>query len=88
MFPGQAMLSEMHRVLKDGGRLALFEVVSGAQGGDLQHPVPWANGPAESFLVASDELRRLAESAGFSVREWLDGQQLITRIGKTASAPA
>ena len=48
--------------------------------------MPWANGPAESFLVASDELRRLAESAGFAVREWLDGQQLIARIGKTASS--
>ena len=82
----QAMLSEMHRVLQDGGRLALFEVVSGAQGGDLHYPVPWANGPAESFLVSSDELRRLAESAGFAVQEWLDGQDLIARIGKTAGS--
>src|SRR4051794_19358295 len=65
----QGMLSEMHRVLKEDGRLALFEVVSGAQRGDLHYPVPWANGPAESFLVSPDELRRLAESAGFAVRE-------------------
>jgi len=82
----QAMLSEMHRVLKDGGRLALFEVVSGPQRGDLRYPVPWANGPAESFLVTPDELRRLAESAGFTVVEWLEGQDLIARIGTTAAS--
>ncbi len=82
----QAMLSEMHRVLKAGGRLALFEVVSGPRRGDLHYPVPWANGPAESFLVSSDELRRLAESASFTVLEWLDGQDLITRIGTTAAS--
>ena len=43
-------------------------------------------GPPESFLVASDELRLLAESAGFAVREWLDGEKLIARIGKTAAS--
>lgn len=81
-----AMLSEMHRVLKEGGRLALYEVVRGPERGDLQYPVPWANGPAESFLVAPEELRRLTESAGFAVREWLEGQELIARIGKTAGS--
>jgi ubiquinone/menaquinone biosynthesis C-methylase UbiE len=80
-----AMLGEMHRVLKDGGRLAVFEVVSGPQH-DLQYPVPWANGPAENCLISPDELRRLAESAGFTLVEWLDGQDLIARIGATAGS--
>ena len=48
--------------------------------------MPWANGPAESFLVSSDELRRLAESAGFTVLEWLDGQDLIARICTNAAS--
>ena len=48
--------------------------------------MPWADGPAESFIVAPDELRRLAESAGFAVREWLEGQELIARIGATAAS--
>jgi len=81
-----AMLSEMRRVLKDGGRLALYEVVRGAAGGDLHYPVPWADGPAESALVSADELRSLAESAGFTVRHWLEGPELINRIGGIAGS--
>lgn len=81
-----AMLSQMHRVLKDGGRLALYEVVSGPAEGDLHYPVPWANGPVESFLVSSEDLRRLAESAGFAVSEWLEPPELLARIGETAGS--
>jgi MPBQ/MSBQ methyltransferase len=80
----QAMLGEMHRALRAGGRLALYEVVSGPAAGDLRYPVPWASRPAESFLISAEELRRLAESAGFTVREWLEGPDLVARIGETA----
>jgi SAM-dependent methyltransferase len=82
----QAILSEMHRVLRAGGRLALYEVVSGPGGDELHYPVPWADGPAENFLVSAKELRGLAESAGFTVREWLQGQDLGARIGATAGS--
>ncbi len=78
----EAMLSEMHRVLKPDGRLALYEVVSGTAGGDPHYPVPWANGPEQSFLISALELRRLNESAGFAAREWLEPPDLITRIGE------
>ena len=81
-----AMLNEMHRVLKDDGRLALYEVVGGPAGGDLHYPVPWANTPAESFLVSAQELRRLAESAGFAVREWIEPPDLIAHIAATAES--
>ena len=82
----QAMLVEMHRALRPGGRLALYEVVSGPAGGDLRYPVPWADGPAENFLVSADEVRRLAESTGFTVHEWLEAPELVARIGETASS--
>jgi SAM-dependent methyltransferase len=82
----RAMLGEIHRVLKHGGRLALYEIATGPRGGELEYPVPWADGPGESFVVTPDELRRAAESAGFAVREWLEGQELVARIGATAAA--
>jgi hypothetical protein len=66
--------------------LALYEVVSGPAGDDLHYPVPWANGPAESFVVSPDELRGLAERAGFTLREWLEGPSLVARIGETAAS--
>lgn len=81
-----AMLNEMHRVLKDDGRLALYEVVGAPAGGDLHYPVPWANTPAESFLVSAQELRRLAESTGFAVREWIEPPDLIAHIAATAGS--
>ena len=82
----QAMLREVHRALGERGRLAVYEVVHGPADGDLHYPVPWANGPAESFVVSSDEMRRLAESAGFTVQEWLEGPEVVARIGGTASS--
>jgi len=81
-----AMLGEMHRVLKAGGRLALYEVVSGPAGGDLSYPVPWANGPAESFMVSPAEVRSLAESVGFTAEEWLEGPELVASTGATAQS--
>jgi ubiquinone/menaquinone biosynthesis C-methylase UbiE len=82
----RAMLSEIGRVLKQAGRLALYEVVSGAAEGNLHYPVPWADGPNENFLVSPDELRGLAESAGFEVLEWLEPPDLLARIGETAAS--
>jgi SAM-dependent methyltransferase len=81
-----AMLREVRRVLADGGRLAFYEVVTGPAGGDVQYPVPWADGPAESFMVSSEDARRLAESAGFTVRAWLEGPELVQRIGAMAGS--
>ena len=40
--------------------------------GELDYPLPWANQPARSHLVTSDELRAVVESAGFAVEHWND----------------
>jgi SAM-dependent methyltransferase len=82
----QAMLSEIRRVLKRNGRVALYEVVSGPVDGELHYPVPWADGPDENFLISTERLRNLVKSAGFHVREWLEPPDLIARIGQTAAA--
>lgn len=62
---------EMHRVLKPGGTLAIYDVLAGPSGSVL-FPVPWARTPDASFLVRPDELRKLLEAAGFMVTSWSD----------------
>lgn len=62
---------EMHRVLKPGGTLAIYDILAGPSGPVL-FPVPWARTPDTSFLVRPDELRKLLEEADFTVSDWSD----------------
>lgn len=65
------LYTEMHRVLKPGGTLAVYDVLAGPSGPVL-FPVPWASTPEASFLVQPDDLRRLLEDAGFTISDWID----------------
>ena len=65
------LYKEMHRVLKPGGTLAVYDVLAGPSGPVL-FPVPWASTPEASFLVQPDDLRRLLEDAGFTISDWID----------------
>lgn len=66
------LFSEVYRVSKSRGRLALFEICSGTAKGELKYPVPWASEPALNFLVSPDELDGLAVAAGFEKLEAVD----------------
>lgn len=65
------LYAEAHRVLKPGGRFALYDVLQGA-GGTVHFPVPWAREPSISHLATPDELRSLLETAGFRILDWRD----------------
>jgi SAM-dependent methyltransferase len=78
----------LRRVLKPGGRLALFDVVGGTTG-PLHFPVPWADDPAWSFLEPAATIRDLVEEAGFGVTLWEDlTEQAITFFTGAAAAMA
>ena len=68
------LYSEMHRVLKPGGRLALQEVVAGP-GGEPHYPVPWAREASISFLLTAEATRAKLEASGFRVVTWQDTTQ-------------
>ena len=81
-----AMLAEIHRVLRPGGRLAIYEIVGEPAAGELQFPVPWADGPQESFVISAERARELAEAAGFEVQHWLAAEEVVARIGTVAAS--
>lgn len=65
------LYSEARRVLTSGGRLGLWDITIG-EAGALDYPLPWADTPARSHLVTSDELHAAVRSAGFTVTRWSD----------------
>jgi len=81
----ERLAAELHRVLVPGGRLALFEVVSGP-GGEMHYPLPWADGPEASFPISSGEMRKLLFRAEFTEIAWKEGDEVVADSKKAAEA--
>ncbi|OBK32603.1 SAM-dependent methyltransferase [Mycobacterium sp. 1245111.1] len=66
-----SLYREVRRVLGSEGRLALWDITIGNPG-ELDYPLPWADGSGVSHLATPEELRRVVESAGFAIAQWND----------------
>jgi MPBQ/MSBQ methyltransferase len=77
--------SEMHRVLKPGGKLAVYDVFKGSNSSNIvgstssiHFPVPWAPDPSISHLVLREEARKLLkEVVGFKEVIWEDKTESV-----------
>ena len=65
------LYEEARRVLADGGRLALWDIVAGADR-EPGFPMPWADRPEFSHLATSDRLRTAIRNSGFEIELWND----------------
>lgn len=67
----ERMFSEARRILRNNGRLAVYEICAGPAG-PTHFPVPWAGSAEISFLSSPEELKETIVNAGFKVVKWED----------------
>jgi MPBQ/MSBQ methyltransferase len=80
------LYSEMHRVLKPGGNLAIYDAFKGSNSSNIDgsnfsihFPVPWATNPSISHLISGEETRKLLKEgvAGFKEVAWEDKTEYV-----------
>jgi SAM-dependent methyltransferase len=67
------LYSEIARVVRSGGRFAMFDVLAGPHQ-PIHFPVPWASDPSFSFLLSPEETRGLITEVGFREVTWMTDQ--------------
>ncbi len=67
----KGLYTQFHRVLRQGGRLAIHEVTAGTSS-PIHFPALWAREASMSFLMPPDALRDLILRAGFRELVWND----------------
>ena len=72
-----ALYQSIHRVLKEGGRFALYDPIKG-NGLPVIYPTPWARLENISFLLTEGELKQTLADAGFKIISFLDQTDIAT----------
>ncbi len=81
------LYTEIHRVLRPGGQLALYEIMAGPQGAP-HYPVPWARDAAISFLSPPDDVHHLLTDIGYQTVHWQDLTDATVAATQSRPAPA
>jgi SAM-dependent methyltransferase len=75
------LFGEMRRVLKDGARIGVYDVMR-VQPDEIPFPMPWAASPATSFLETPDTYRRLLTEAGFELQSERNQRDLTLALSR------
>ena len=78
---------EVARVLKPGGRFAIFDIM-GEGNVPFEFPVPWAATPATSFIASVEDYRRALEQAGFRIEHQRSRRQFAVEFIQKMAARA
>lgn len=89
-----AAFREVRRVLVDGGSFGVYDIMRTGSG-EISYPVPWAAGPATSFLAQPQRYRDLLAEAGLLVEAERDRREfginflrgMLTKIAESGPPP-
>jgi ubiquinone/menaquinone biosynthesis C-methylase UbiE len=82
-----ALISEVRRVLKPGGRFVLYDVMR-LDSSPLPYPLLWADSAAISFVETPDTYRRLLDAHGFSIERERNRRDQSLELGRALRAGA
>lgn len=75
------LFAEVRRVLKKGGRFAVYDVMR-TDASELPYPMPWAATPATSFPQTPETYRKLLAAAGFTIESETNRREFSLNLAR------